>query len=141
MSQASLAQSPKGTQRGDVRLVLGRARGFEALFPVPPPVAGLPRSYARTLRDINLDLAIIGADGIHSDFGFTTYNSEEAYTNRVLIERAREVWIVADRSKLGQVRPAIIHDISVASLLITDSGASPDQVEAIRQKGTKVICV
>ena len=95
----------------------------------------------RTLRDINLDLAIIGADGVHSDLGFTTYNSEEAYTNRVMIDRAREVWIVADRSKLGQVRPAIIHDISVASLLITDSGASPDQVEAIRQKGTEVVCV
>ena len=52
IAQASLAQSPKGTQRGDVRIVLGRARGNEALFPVPPPVAGLPRSYARTLRDI-----------------------------------------------------------------------------------------
>jgi predicted nuclease of restriction endonuclease-like (RecB) superfamily len=52
IAQASLAQSPKDTQRGDVRLVLGRARGNEALFPVPPPVAGLPRSYARTLRDI-----------------------------------------------------------------------------------------
>ena len=95
----------------------------------------------RTLRDVNLDLAIIGADGVHSDLGFTTYNSEEAYTNRVLIDRAREVWILADRSKLGQVRPAIIHDISAANLLITDSGASPDQLEAIRQKGTKVVCV
>ena len=52
IGQASLAQSPKDTQRGDVRLVLGRARGNKALFPVPPPRAGLPRSYARTLRDI-----------------------------------------------------------------------------------------
>jgi predicted nuclease of restriction endonuclease-like (RecB) superfamily len=41
-----------GTNRGDARLVLGRARGNEALFPVPPPAAELPRSYARTLRDI-----------------------------------------------------------------------------------------
>lgn len=95
----------------------------------------------RTLRDINLDLAIIGADGIHADLGFTTYDSEEAYTNRVLIERAREVWVVSDHSKLGQIRPAIIHDIAVASLLITDTGASAEQVDAIRQKGTKVVCV
>ena len=95
----------------------------------------------RTLRDINLDLAIIGADGVHSDFGLTTYDGEEAYTNRVLIDRAREVWVLADRSKLGQIRPAIIHDVAVASLLITDNGASPDQVTAIRQKGTEVICV
>ena len=40
-------------QRTDVRPVLGtKVSGNEALFPVPPPVAGLPRSYARTLRDI-----------------------------------------------------------------------------------------
>ena len=49
--------------------------------------------------------------------------------------------IVADHSKLGQVRPAIIHDIAVASLLVTDSSASPEQVDAIRQKGTEVVCV
>lgn len=95
----------------------------------------------RTLRDVNLDLAIIGADGVHCDLGCTTYDGEEAYINRVLIDRAHEVWILADHSKLGQVRPAIIHDITVANLLITDSGASPDQIAAIQQKGTKVICV
>ena len=95
----------------------------------------------RTLRDINLDLAIIGVDGVHSDFGLTTYDGEEAYTNRVLIDRAREVWILADRSKLGQIRPAVIHDVAVASLLITDNGACPDQIAAIRKKGTEVICV
>lgn len=52
VAQPSLPQSPKGTQRGDARLVLGRARGNDALFPVPAPVAGLPHSYARTLNDI-----------------------------------------------------------------------------------------
>ena len=95
----------------------------------------------RTLRDINLDLAIIGADGVHPDRGFTTYDGEEAYTNRVLIERAREVWVVSDHSKLGKVRPAVIQEIGIASLLITDNGATPEQVDAIRQKGTEVVCV
>jgi predicted nuclease of restriction endonuclease-like (RecB) superfamily len=50
--QRAAAQLPHRPQRADVRLVLGRTRGNDALFPVPPPVAGLPRSYARTLRDI-----------------------------------------------------------------------------------------
>ena len=51
-AQAPLARLPKDTELSDARLVLGRARGNDALFPVPPPVAGLPHSYARTLRDI-----------------------------------------------------------------------------------------
>lgn len=34
------------------RHALGRSRKVDALFPAAPPVAGLPRSYARTLHDI-----------------------------------------------------------------------------------------
>lgn len=47
--QRAVAQSPKSSQRADVRLVLGRARRNDALFPVPPPVAGLLRSILQQL--------------------------------------------------------------------------------------------
>ncbi len=50
-SQA-VARIPKAIPGADARRVLGRARGDQALFPVPPPVAGLPPAYATTLREI-----------------------------------------------------------------------------------------
>lgn len=50
-SQA-LARTPKAIPVADARRVLGRSRGEKALFPVPPPVAGLPPTYAATLREI-----------------------------------------------------------------------------------------
>ena len=49
IAQVPLAQLPKETNE---RSALGRSRTVDAIFPAPPPVAGLPRSYARTLRDI-----------------------------------------------------------------------------------------
>src|SRR5690606_16202165 len=66
----------------------------------------------RTLNDVNLDIAIIGIDGVDPDRGLTTYDSAEAYVNRVLIGRARETSILADHSKLGVVRPAVIADVA-----------------------------
>jgi predicted nuclease of restriction endonuclease-like (RecB) superfamily len=48
----ALARVPKPVPGGDARRVLGRARGDRALFPVPPPVAGLPPTYTTTLREI-----------------------------------------------------------------------------------------
>ena len=95
----------------------------------------------RTLRDINLDLAIIGADGIHPERGYSTYDSDEAYANRVLIGRAREVWILADHSKANQIRPAIIDGIRAANLVITDEAAPAQFVEAIEAQGVRVITV
>ena len=48
----ALAPIPKVLPGADARRMLGRARGDQALFPVPPPVAGLPAGYAITLHEI-----------------------------------------------------------------------------------------
>jgi DeoR family transcriptional regulator of aga operon len=95
----------------------------------------------RTIRDFNLDVAVIGADGIHADIGYTTFDSEEAYTNRVLIGQAREVWILADHSKLDQICPAVIETIGAASLLITDDAAPADFVAEMIARGIRVMTV
>ena len=95
----------------------------------------------RTIRDFNLDVAIIGADGIHPQHGYTTYDSEEAFTNRVLIGQAREVWVLADHSKIDQVRPAVIDKIAAADLLITDDAAPDGFLDAVRAKGVRGMVV
>jgi len=51
-STRALARISKAVPGADARRVLGRARGDHALFPIPPPAAGLPPEYATTLREI-----------------------------------------------------------------------------------------
>lgn len=95
----------------------------------------------RTLRDINLDVAIIGTDGIDARTGLTTYDSSEAYVNRVMLEQAREVWIVADHSKFGPVLPALICPLAQVTRIITDTGASDAMVADVVAAGVQVLRV
>lgn len=93
----------------------------------------------RTLNDLNLDLAIIGIDGIHPTGGLTTYDAAEAYVNRVMLQRARDVWILADHSKLGQIRPVIVSEVATMSTLITDSAAPEEWTRQLERLGTRIV--
>lgn len=95
----------------------------------------------RTLRDVNLDLAVIGVDGLCPVRGLTTYDPAEAYVNRVLIERAKETWIVSDHSKFGLVRPAIIAPVTAASRVFTDQEAPGPILATLRKAGIRVTVV
>lgn len=92
----------------------------------------------RFLESLNLGVAIMGVDGISAQGGLTTHDAIEARTNQRMIERAQRVVVVADSSKLGQVNLAKIADLRDVQLLITDSDAPPDQVQALRAGGLEV---
>jgi DeoR family transcriptional regulator of aga operon len=93
------------------------------------------------LAALNLDLVLVGVDGISVDEGFTTHHEVEAHTNHALIERARRVIVVADSSKLGQVAFARICGLDEVDELISDAGADPGEVDAIRSAGVQVTLV
>jgi DeoR family transcriptional regulator, aga operon transcriptional repressor len=90
------------------------------------------------LRTLHLDIAFVGADGVSARHGITTHNEVEAHTNRVLIERAKRVVVVADRSKLEEVRFAEICPIEMVDQLITDTDADEGMLAAIRAAGVSV---
>jgi len=93
------------------------------------------------LASLNLDLVVIGVDGIDVRAGFTTHHEVEAHTNRALIERARQVIVAADSSKIGKVAFARICDLDEVDEVITDAAADPAQIEAIRSAGIAVTLV
>ena len=95
----------------------------------------------RTLQDVHLDVAILGVDGLSPYSGLSTFNHAEAQVCRALIERAGEVWAVADHGKLGQVRPAIIAPLNCVQKLITDTGAKAELVAQLSATGLEVITV
>ena len=93
----------------------------------------------RTLREVNLDLALIGVDGVSLERGLTTYNQAEAYVIHELLERAEEVWAVADHSKLSVVKPAVMARLDKLTRLVTDTNAPADFVARLRDKGIDVV--
>jgi DeoR family transcriptional regulator of aga operon len=94
-----------------------------------------------SLAGLNIDIVFVGVDGISVETGCTTHHEVEAYTNRALIQRARRVVVVADRTKLGRVAFARICALDEVHELITDEQAEPAAIAAISGAGVAVSTV
>jgi DeoR family transcriptional regulator of aga operon len=91
------------------------------------------------LKDITADVAFLGADGVTLDGGATTANVLIAETDRMMAERARSSVLIVDSSKIGQAGFVPIKPITAFNVLITDSGAPADFIEAVQMRGVKVM--
>ena len=52
-----------------------------------------------SLRNFNVDKLFLGVDGFDTKQGIFTPNIEEAHLNKIMIEKAKEVIVLADSSK------------------------------------------
>ena len=128
----SLSIAAELTVRPNLKLVVtggvARPESYELIGPLAEA----------SLTGLNLDLAIIGVDGISAVAGLTTHHEAEAHTNRALIERARRALVVADSSKIGQTAFARICTADQVHELITDSVADTDELAALREAGIAI---
>jgi DeoR/GlpR family transcriptional regulator of sugar metabolism len=84
-----------------------------------------------SLRNVHLDLVIIGVHGMDIRSGFTSPNILEAETDRALIEAGRRLVVVADHTKWGVIGLSSIARLNQADVLITDSGLDLEAREAL----------
>ena len=118
--------------RPNVRLIVSggvaRAASYELVGPLADGVLG----------QLNVEVAFVGVDGITARAGLTTHREIEAHTDRVLIERAARVVVVADGTKVGVTTLARISDCNAVDTLITTEEADPDELAAIRARDVTV---
>jgi DeoR family transcriptional regulator of aga operon len=91
------------------------------------------------LKDIYLDKAFIGVSGIDIGRGMTTLEVEEAAVAIAMIRQAKQVIVVADSTKIGQVCPALICPVSSVDILVTDTELPEQTHHALTMQGVKVI--
>jgi DeoR family transcriptional regulator of aga operon len=94
-----------------------------------------------TMAELNLDLAIVGVDGISVEAGLTTHHEAEAHTNRAMIARAARALVVADSSKIGRVAFARICEVDRIGELITDTDSPAAELARLREAGVVVTTV
>jgi DeoR family transcriptional regulator of aga operon len=121
--------------RPDLKLIVTGGAARSESYELVGPLA------EATLRGMNLDLAVVGVDGITVDGGLTTHHDIEAHTNRVLIGRARHVIVVADGSKVGRLAFSLICDVSSVHELITDSSAPAPELKRLADSGIVITTV
>ncbi|MFJ9213921.1 DeoR/GlpR family DNA-binding transcription regulator [Streptomyces sp. NPDC102264] len=91
------------------------------------------------LAEITLDQVFLGVDAIDVTHGATARHEGEASINRALAQRAQQVVVVADSTKLGQRAFARICPARDVDVLVTDKGAAAELTEPFRAVGVDVI--
>ncbi|HEY0817039.1 MAG TPA: DeoR/GlpR family DNA-binding transcription regulator [Pseudonocardia sp.] len=90
---------------------------------------------ARTLSEINVDVAFLGTNGISLDRGLTTPDPAEAAIKHLMIGCARRRILLSDHSKIGHVSTYKYGDLADVDLLITDTGVPGGDETALRTAG------
>jgi DeoR family transcriptional regulator of aga operon len=121
--------------RPNLKLVVtggvARAQSYELVGPIAEA----------SLEGLNLDMTFLAVDGISPRAGLTTHHEIEAHTNRALVDRASQVTVVADSSKIGKVAFARICELTDVDELITDVDADAEAIAAIEDAGVRVTTV
>lgn len=95
----------------------------------------------RLIEAIHADKLFLGCNGVSETAGITNRNLEEAEIKRRMVANAREVYVLADHSKLGEVSTAAVAPLSSVRQLITDRGGPAARVQALRATGLNVVTV
>ena len=85
----------------------------------------------QTISDLHVDLLLMGVHGMDPVSGFTTPNLMEAEMNRAMVASAGRLVVLADHTKWGVVGLSAIAALTDASILVSDSGLTPEAREVI----------
>lgn len=112
-------------------IVGGRVRGLTS--------AVVGARATEQLGALRPDVAFIGTNGIHINFGLSTPDPVEAATKSAMVKAARQVVVLADATKLGTetlVRFAALEDIDT---LVTSSAPDQELAAALAAAGVEVV--
>ncbi|MHB1057411.1 MAG: transcriptional repressor AgaR [Rhodanobacter sp.] len=91
------------------------------------------------LGELHMDKLFLGVDGFDLERGITTHYEPEAQLNRKMVEAAREVIAITDSSKFGKACLHRIVPVTALNMLITDTGAPEEIVQASQQLGFELL--
>ncbi len=93
----------------------------------------------QVLRELWLDHLFLGVDAFAVADGASCFHEGEASINALMVERAKEVTVVAAAHKLGQRSFARICDTSSIRRLVTDRSADPHIISAFESHGVETV--
>lgn len=103
---------------------------------VRPPRGVLSGEFAlANLRSVAAGAAFVGCAGISLTAGITSTTQQEAIVNRLMIERSDRMILLADSRKLGFGAGFSYAGLEDVNLLITDDGATDEDVQILKEAG------
>ena len=93
----------------------------------------------QTLKELRADKVIISMRAIDIEEGLTNADLLETMTDRVILQFAREVIVVADHTKFGKIAAGIVGPITAVQTIVTDDRTPMETIEQLRTLGITVI--
>ena len=118
------------TSHLDIIIIGGRLRSNEHSIVAP--------DYLFNFHELNITKAFICASGITLQNGVSDYNMEEAITRKKIIERSKEVIVVADSSKFGKDVTITIAPLEKVSCIVTDSDLSKSTLTQFKKNNVQL---
>jgi DeoR family transcriptional regulator, fructose operon transcriptional repressor len=115
----------------NLQLLGGRVRGITQ--------AAVGEPVLRSLDNLRVDIAFIGANGISVRHGLSTPDSDEAAVKRAMVRCANYVVVLADSSKIGREEFVSFAPIDSVDALVTDSEISPTDRHELTERGVEVV--
>ena len=91
------------------------------------------------LQALRTDVAFIGTNGLSTAHGLSTPDPAEAAAKRAMIASARQVVVLADSSKLGAESTIRFAELDQVDVLVTDSGITDADRDALTGLDIKVV--
>jgi DeoR/GlpR family transcriptional regulator of sugar metabolism len=92
----------------------------------------------KTLKEFNSNWAFLGANGI-TNAGVYNSNNLVADTQKEMIERAQQIAILADSTKLGRLAMVKVCELTMVDVIVTDEQPPADLVAACAEADVKIV--
>lgn len=103
---------------------------------IRPPRGVLSGEFAlANIRSVAASVAFLGCAGISLTAGITSTTQQEAIVNSLMVERSDRMILLADSRKLGIGAGFSYASLDQVNLLITDTGATDEDVQILLEAG------
>lgn len=91
------------------------------------------------LANMTVDIAFLGCDSVDPADGFYARDARSACVGRLLMERSRSTYVLADSSKFGRRAICRIASLDSVTGIVTDSSLSARHRRAVRKGGIELV--
>lgn len=103
---------------------------------IRPPRGVLSGEFAlANIRSVSATTCFVGCAGISTVAGITSTTQQEATVNSLMVERSDRMVLLADSRKLGMTAGFTYAPLDRVTLLITDAGATDEDVQVLLEAG------
>jgi DeoR family fructose operon transcriptional repressor len=139
--------------RRDITIVTNSLRAVEELNGDGPRlilIGGEVRQLSHTVvgpltrvmfQELSFDKAFMSPMGLNLDKGMTTTDPGEAFAKELAMDRAREILMLVDSTKIGKAGLARAGELEQVDVLISDEGMDEKFAQALGKKGITVVRV